>query len=183
MTTQLLPVTSAKRIGRLARIAEAIAMAAIIGVLLYVVYVAVFPAELRAMMLLGIPSPITEPPVWAFGLASLLTAIPAGLFVVSMWQVRKLFRYLAQGSFADAGFTTTLRRLGWLAVCGGVVGFAVRTLVPLLMTVANPPGQKMLIIEFNSGQVASLIMGLLFLVFTHVFAEVTRMAEENRSFI
>ncbi len=176
-------MASHEKINRLVRLAEWIALLAMAAVAIYACYLLLNRAELEAVLSANIPGPITSPPGWAVAAAALLLAVPAAIFVVSMWQVRRLFRLLKDRNFTELGFGATLRRLGWLAVLGGLSGFVVRTLIPLLMTVANPPGQKILIIEFNSGQVASLIMGLLFFMFTHVFADVARIDEDNKSII
>jgi hypothetical protein len=172
-----------ENISRLARSAETIALAAIAAIILYGAYLVYDQAELRAVISVNTPGLVSTPPGWAVAVAAALLGLLALIFIAGMWEVRKLFRLLATGSLADPAFGHILRRLGWLAVSGGVASILIRTVNALLMSVANPPGQKILLIEISSGQIASLIMGLLFFMFTHVFAEVARIDEDNKSII
>jgi hypothetical protein len=76
-----------------------------------------------------------------------------------------------------------LGRLGKLAVAAALVGFVTRTAVGLLMTSANPVGQKMLIIGLGSGEMIGLLVGVLVFLFASVVRDTTALAQENASFI
>ena len=172
-----------EKISRLCRSAEMITLAAIAVIILYGAYLVFDPSALPAVLSAGTPGLVSTPPGWAVAVAAALLALLAGIFIAGMWEVRRLFRLLASGSLGDAAFGRVLRKLGWLAITGGIASILIRTATALLMSVANPPGQKILLIEISSGQIASLIMGLLFFMFTHVFAEVARIDEDNKSII
>jgi Protein of unknown function (DUF2975) len=168
---------------RLARIAEVIVLVAFGGLVLFAAYLLSHREALIGVLSQGIDEPITTPPDWALALATVVFSVPAILFCFGMWHVRRLFRLLAAGTFADAALGHALRSLGWIAIAGGIFSIIGQTLIAALMTVANPPGHKVLLIAISSGQIGSLIMGLLFFMFTHVFAEVARIDADNKSIV
>jgi len=116
-------------------------------------------------------------------LAGMLSLIPVAIFVAAMWEVRRLFRLLGKSRVLDPAVPRLLVRLGRLAVAAAVAGIVVRTLVVLVMTSSNPPGQKHLVIGIGSNEFASLIIGLLLFAFALVVQESLRIVDENRSFV
>jgi hypothetical protein len=64
-----------------------------------------------------------------------------------------------------------------------LIAIVARTLVGLLMTSANPPGQKMLLIEIGSGEISSVIIAVLFFTFALLMKESAAIYAENQSII
>lgn len=183
MTAHALPAETAHKLQKLSRIGQGIALLSIAGLVAYGAYLVFTPEELRAVLNRGLPGSPNDPPVLAFAAAAALGAVPSAIFIAILWLVRRLFQRVSIGRFLDNDFVRIMRQLGWLALASGIASLFTHSAVSMLMTLANPPGQRMLLIEISSAQVAALIMGLLFFMFTHVFAEMTRIDEDNRSII
>jgi hypothetical protein len=81
---------------------------------------------------------------------------------------RDIFRLFGKRQFFDPAAPRLLVRLGELAVVVAAGGIAVRTLVVLLMTSANPPGQRQLLLEIGSDEISFLVAALLFFAFALV---------------
>lgn len=94
-----------------------------------------------------------------------------------------MFHLIGDGFLLDQDCQKSMVRLGRLAIASAVLGIVARTLILVLMTSNNPPGQKMLSIGIGSGEISSLIIGLLFFIFALVVKETASIAEENRSII
>ncbi|MFO1034952.1 MAG: DUF2975 domain-containing protein [Hyphomicrobiales bacterium] len=180
--TGLSPET-ATRLGKLSRLGRWIAALSLTGLLAYGLYLALTPTELRAVLNRGLPGSPNDPSGLGLALAAFAAAIPGGIFAAILALVWKVFQRTGSGNFLDAAFARLLRWLGWLAVASGIASIICHSLVSLLMTKDNPPGQKMLLVEISSSQVAALIMGVLFFMFTHIIAEMMRLDEDNRSII
>lgn len=177
------PAASQRKLRTLFRAASVVTISASAGLLLYGVWLLAHPESLKAVLSAGLPPGSANPAPAELWAAAALAAIPGAIFIAIMGEFRRLFRRVAEGAFLSSAFTGSLRRLGWLAIASGAAGLAINTLVPLVLTYSNPPGQKMLVIAISSAQVAGLVIGLLFFMLTHVFAEVTRIEEDNRSIV
>lgn len=183
MSTATVPTETANRLRKLSRWGQAIAAVALAGLVGYGGYLALVPAELRAVLNRGLPGAPNDPSETGLMLAAVVAAIPGAIFIAILALVWKLFRRTASGHFLDAKFAGLLRTLGWLAVASGIASMVCQSIVSMLMTMNNPEGQRMLILEISSAQVAALIMGVLFFMFTHIVAEMMRIDEDNRSII
>jgi hypothetical protein len=107
--------------------------------------------------------------------------VAAGLF--ALLQVWRLFGDYANGAIFTAGATSRLRRLAW-----GVLGLALaqvlaRSGAALVLTLHNPPGQRMLVLSLSSHDYVLLMFGVLLLAIAWVMVEATRLARENAEFV
>lgn len=150
----------------------------------YAAYLAIAPDALVTGLRREVPGVVVEPGAAALTAAGLVSLVPALIFIGAMWSVRTLFRVLGR---AETVFHPTapslLKRIGLLAVAAAVAGSVVRMTVALLMTSANPPGQRQLVLSVSSGDVTALVVGLLMLAFALVMREGIRLDEDNRSIL
>ncbi len=130
-----------------------------------------------------IPGPLTPPGDGQLWLAYGLAVLPAWGFALAMWEVRRFFALLGRSAIFDRAAPRILVRLGWIAIGLSIAGVLVRTLIVLVMTSANPPGQRQLAIGISSSDIAALMMGLLFLAFALVMQEALIIEDENRGFV
>lgn len=173
-----------RRVRRLARAAEWLAILGIAIVAVYEIYLLIDPAELLRYLRRGVPEAANGVPApgmltWAW----VADLVPVGLFLIAMVLVVKLFRRLRSATFFHPDVPRLLTRIGHLTVASAVAAIVSRTLVGLALTSGNPPGQRQFIVSFSSGDITSLITGLLLLAFALVMQEALRIDEENRSFL
>ncbi len=134
---------------------------------------------------LGVADKIASPsPTLAVRAAGLLvTAVPVGLFVFALLQSRRLLAEYAEGGQFSWSAARRLRRIA-LVICSlAVVGPLTRTLLILVLTFNNPPGQRLLSIGFSFNDYFMGIVGGLLLVIAWVMVEAARLAEENSGFV
>jgi hypothetical protein len=171
------------RLKRISRIGEWICIAAIVLIGVYCSFLLFDPSEAIAVMQREIPGQHTLPDNTVLLTAGLVALVPVLLFLFALWQARNLFRLIGRGEFLSLTSQTLMLRLARLAVALSLIAIVARTLVGLLMTSANPPGQKMLLIEIGSGEISSVIIAVLFFTFALLMKESAAIHAENQSII
>ena len=126
--------------------------------------------------------PITlTPGTHAAAVVVALLPVLAGLY--ALLQVWRLFGDYARGAIFTAGSSARLRRLGWAVLVVAAVQVLARTLLSLVLTFANPTGQKALTVGLSSNDYVLVVFGLLLLAIAWVMVEATRLARENEEFV
>ena len=123
-------------------------------------------------------------PTWETRLLGLaVTALPSGLLIYALLQARTLFAEYAAGGFFSWKAACRLRRIAW-AICSlAFVGPLTRTLLVLVLTLNNPPGQRWLSIGVSFNDYCAVMVGGLLLAIAWVMVEATRISEENGEFV
>jgi len=177
---------SANRLSKLrhlARTGDWICVGAMLLVAGYVVYLGMRPAALTAYLAQANPSAPAMDPNHPNLPAALLSLVPVMTLGITMWVARALFRLLGQARLFDEAVPRLLVRLGAFAVCTCLSGIAARTLIPLIIPNPDPHARPNLVLGVSEGEMAALIVGLLFYAFALVMREAMRVHEENQGFI
>jgi Protein of unknown function (DUF2975) len=149
----------------------------------YGIYLVLVPEEALFIMREAVPGIVVLPSTSVLIVTAVVAALPALTFLLCLFQAWKLFGLARKGQLYTAAGQALLGRLGRLAIAAASVGFVMRTVVALLLSSANPPGQKMLVIGFGSGEMTGLLVGLLVFLFAAVVRDATALAQENATFI
>ncbi len=149
----------------------------------YGLYMVVNPDEALFLLHQTVPGVVILPPKPMLAATVLVAALPALLFLLCLLQVWQLFGLARRGQLYSLQSQILLGRLGKLAIAVAVTGIVSRTLVALMFSSANPPGQKMLLIGFSSSDMGSILVGLLVFLFATVVRDAMALAQENASFI
>ena len=123
---------------------------------------------------------VTPAVQWA-GVFVGMVPISVGLF--ALFQVWHLFGDYGRGAIFTPGATARLRRLAWSLIGVAAVQVLARTAIGLVLTMNNPPGEKVLIVRISSDDYVVLLFGVLLLAIAWVMVEATRLAQENAEFI
>ena len=119
----------------------------------------------------------------ALALALLLSTAHLAALAVALFAAGGLFQSFAQGEFFAPQTGRRLQRIGlWLALFG-VLAPIVRAAMTFVLTMNNPPGQRMLALGVSANDIVLVIVGGLIFLIGWVMAEAARIADENRSFV
>ena len=149
----------------------------------YCAYIAVQPQEAAALFHNGVPGTYYPPSNSVIYLSEFVAVVPVAIFVATLLNARKMFGLIGSGQFLSLHCQNILRRLGFLALAGSITSIICHSLLVLLITSANPPGQKMLVVGIDSGQISSLIGALLLFTFSLLVKDAAAIADENKQFI
>jgi Protein of unknown function (DUF2975) len=175
--------TSAGNLIALARLGQWVVACSVAAVVGYCCYLVAVPAEALFLLKREVPGIQSLPsPVIIFA-AACVAALPIAAFLLALSQTWHFFGQVKRENPYSAQAQQSLKWLGRAAIACALIGVLARTLVGLLLTSANPPGQKMLIIGVSSGEIASVVVGILVFVFANVVREAAALAYENASFV
>lgn len=105
------------------------------------------------------------------------------LVVAVLWQLWRLFGCYRQGQVFSATALHHLQRFGWGMVLLAVAEPLSRTAASVVLTLDNPPGQRMLVVTLGSHDYTLGLLALVFVAIARVMAEAARAAEENAQFV
>lgn len=179
---------SAAAAGRLARLSRAMMWVTTIGIGLIVVLSVVgflIPDWTRNALLarlgqIGASLPLTPSTRLA---AAAILAVPVGVMLWGLWQVRALFRDFALGRVFTEAAARRLQLFGVAVLVQAPLGPLTATMLALALSLANPPGQRFLLVTFSLNDYFALIIGGVLVAVATVMREAARLAEENASFV
>lgn len=76
-----------------------------------------------------------------------------------------------------------IRKAGRALVCLGALKVVLNTVVPLIVTLPNPPGERMLVVSVGSVECLALVMGCLLVQIAGTFVSAQRLTDELGEFV
>ena len=172
---------------RLRRLARPMAWAATLALVLIPLFwgIGLVSGEYRLNHLeadLGIALPDTVPTANVIAVHA-SGAVAVALLLMVIWNMRRLFLLFARGDVFGPEAAQTIRRIGMWMLATALFGVVNRTFSVLILTLANPSGQRSLSIGFSSQDVFLMISAGLLVAIGWAMSEAARLADENRSFV
>ena len=173
---------------RLRRFSKAMAMLTMLGMLLIaiaMVLVFLIPDWTRNLLLArlgqaGLDLSLAPGRLIA---GAAITAVPVGVLLFGLWQVRTLFLNFANGHVFTLASAHLLRDFAGSVLAQAILGPIASTALMLAFTLNNPPGKSQLVISLSVHDYLALIVGGVLLAVAWVMVEATRIADENASFV
>jgi hypothetical protein len=107
---------------------------------------------------------------------SAIALIPLSLALSAL---RRLLRLYSEGTIFDAQNVLAIGKIGkWLAWFG-IAQLLDATLIPLVLTLANPPGRRLLVITLSTGAIEAILLGAVMLIIARVMDEARIIADEQ----
>jgi hypothetical protein len=173
---------------RLRRFSRTMAMLTTLGILLIVVAMVLaflIPDWTRNLLLARLGQAghdLSLSPGHVIAAAS-ITAIPVGVLLFGLWQVRALFLNFADGQVFTLASARRLRDFAGAVLAQAILGPITATALSIALTLNNPPGGRQLVIAPSVHDYLALIVGGVLLAVAWVMVEATRIADENASFV
>lgn len=173
---------------RLRRFSKAMAMLTTLGMLLIAVamiLVFVIPDWTRNLLLarLGQAGQDLSLSPGRLIAAAAIIAVPVGVLLFGLWQVRALFLNFAKGDVFTLASARRLRDFAGAVLAQAVLGPVSATALSIAFTLNNPPGSRQLVIALSVHDYLALIVGGVLLAVAWIMVEATRIADENASFV
>lgn len=109
--------------------------------------------------------------------------IPMVVLLYLLHQVYGLFDSFRVGDLFTAAAPVRLRRIGCSVVALAVLSPLTSTLLGLILTWANPSGERILAISLGIDDYMIAALGGLVIAIGHVMAEAARIADDNRQIV
>jgi hypothetical protein len=115
--------------------------------------------------------------------AAAVTAVPVGVMMYGLWQVRALFHEFAAGRVFTMAAARRLQVFAAAVLAQAVLGPLSSTGLIVALSMSNPPGSRMLGIALSINDYIALIVGGVLLAIAWVMREAARIADENAGFV
>ena len=117
------------------------------------------------------------------GLGLAVMMAPVCIMVFGLWHLRHLLSGFGAGRIFTADNTRALKIFAWSVLAVIVVQFFTDALLSLVLTLNNPPGQRVLALGFSTDQVVAFFFGAVFVLIARVLEEGRKLADENASIL
>ncbi|WP_029061549.1 hypothetical protein [Labrenzia sp. DG1229] len=117
---------------------------------------------------------------------SALTIVALCMFTLSfgaLWTLRSLCMQFQSLEFFSARSLKTVVSLGTWLICCALFEFASDPLASLVVTMDYPAGERIIDVTVDGGEIFSMSLGALLLLFGWIMSEAALLAEENRQII
>jgi hypothetical protein len=114
---------------------------------------------------------------------SVLSLLPVGLWLLTMWQLWSLFGEYGLGRVFSPRALLALRRLGTCLLAMFAMQPLFTTLMSLALSWDRPRGHREISLSLGSDDYMLLLLALLLLALARVMQEAARVAEENDGFV
>lgn len=122
-------------------------------------------------------------PSWVQAVAACLMLLPAFAMSRSLFAAGACLRGFAEGDWFGTRQPNALAACGtWLFV-SGFFSLVMPTLLGLMLTLAAPPGQRMLSLSLSSATVIAILFGALIWCVGRVWEAASALAQENEQFV
>lgn len=118
---------------------------------------------------------------WISTLLFGLLSVALVLFI--LWQMRGLFACYARGDVLGREAAARVQRMGQGLLALAAIRLVADTVNVLVLTLPNPPGQRVLSIGFDTDDLFLLFAAGLLTLVGWAMAEAARVAEENAGFV
>lgn len=141
------------------------------------------PADLAAQW--GLPHDAVKGPVlaWQRVTGAVVAAVPLGLLLAGVWQAQRCFDRFARGKVFTWAAFVLLRRFASFVAAAALAAMAAGALLSVLLTVYNPPGQKVLALAVSSSHVFTVFFAGVVWLMADVIRQGRDIADENRQFV
>jgi hypothetical protein len=116
-------------------------------------------------------------------IAGAIAAVPIAVMLWGLWHARALFAEFSAGRVFTESAARHLQMFGASVLAQAPLGPLTALAFSVGMTLANPPGERMLAIAFSINDYFALIVGGVLFAAASVMREAARIAEENASFV
>ncbi len=128
-----------------------------------------FINKLPAVMLTGFPVEINQPLAWlAQILGFCVSLIPLAIVMVGLYAMTNLFALYERGTVFGKTNVACIRTLGKVLIYWFFAMMIYTPLISMALTLDNPLGQRLLIVQFEFLNLTSLLLGVVLLAIAKV---------------
>lgn len=132
-------------------------------------------------LLVGLPTlPQGSLSSWSLFLGFTVSLIPLTVALYAMAILAKLFGLYEQAVIFSRDNVLLFRRLGYALIAWVVASMLFTTLISMVLSFGNPPGQRLVVAEFSVSEFTMLIMAFIVLLISWVMDEGRKLQDEQR---
>ena len=115
----------------------------------------------------------------ATALALAASTAYVALLAIALWSIARLFTQFSLGAIFVPETGVHLRRAGLYLLAFATLAPVFRAAIGVIVTMANPPGERALSISFGSQEIVLGLIAALLVMLGHIMAEASDIADDN----
>lgn len=120
---------------------------------------------------------------WQRWSAKAVAALPALLFALALWQVRRFSALYEAGDPFPPGAGMHIKRFGYLLLGLALAQILAGMVLSVLLSIHLPAGERMVAIGISSANLATLVVALLVMMIARLLDEAFTVAQDSRSIV
>lgn len=121
--------------------------------------------------------------VWQLYVTGFVLAIPSMILVWGLTRLRVTFRAFAQQKIFEFSNVVNVKHFALALIWAPIINIFVRPLSSVLLSVNHPAGEKVLSVSFNSYDISTFLIGLIFWLIAKILIEANALSQENKAFV
>ncbi len=109
-----------------------------------------------------------------------VSLLPAGVTVAGLYYLIRLFGLYEQGKIFLRENVAYYRKLGFIIIYSMIASIVYSSLMTTVLTLDNPPGQRMISFGISSAEIARLVIGLIVLLVSWIMDIGREIQEEQQ---
>jgi hypothetical protein len=147
-----------------------------VSILLFWLFFNSIPASFKGDLPLSINDTL---PLLTLTLAFFVCMIPGSVTVYALLTLKELFKLYENAVVFSAANVKCFRRLGYTMIIWVLAKIISTSLLSIVLSFNNPPGERQLVVQFSSTDIATLVIGAIVLVISWVMNEACKLNEEQ----
>ncbi len=170
-------------LGRMVLVVRALCVLGLVTLLTVPFWFWLSPANVLALgpQMVGVNNLVVDDRARALGAA--VSVLPIGVGLFALWQLWQLFAEYGAGRVFGRVAQARLKRFAWALLVVALLAPLVRAAMSVVLTLGNPPGQRMLAISLSWNDYLAVLLAAVLIAIATVMAEAVRAAEENEGFV
>jgi hypothetical protein len=115
----------------------------------------------------------------SLSLAFLASLLPVSVAVYGLGTLRSLFKLYENGIMFSSDNVRYFHRLGYVCIAWVIANAVFTTLISAIITFGNPPGERAIVAQFGTSDMANLIIGAIVLLISWVMDEGRKLEDEQ----
>jgi len=113
----------------------------------------------------------------------LLASLPGVLWSLALFALTRALRAFAKGDLFGPSVNRALRGFALWALASAALGLVSPTLLVLVWSLAQGPGETTWIIHINPGHLSTILLASVMWLFSKIIERARLLADENSSFV
>jgi hypothetical protein len=108
-----------------------------------------------------------------------VSLIPLGPTMLCLWWLARLFGLFTAGEIFTGNTVKYIRRTGWTMLAGVALMPIHEALMTLVLTIHNPPGERLISISLGSGDIRDLVIAGIIILVSWIMDEGRKLRETD----
>ncbi|WP_338669850.1 DUF2975 domain-containing protein [Pseudodesulfovibrio methanolicus] len=108
-----------------------------------------------------------------------VSLIPLGPTMLCLWWLARLFGLFTAGEIFTGNTVKYIRRTGWTMLAGVILMPIHEALLTLVLTIHNPPGERLITISLESGDARDLLVAGIIILVSWIMDEGRKLRETD----